>query len=185
MFVLLLCLCLSAGCHVLSCLSPHSSGNSFCLSVRRCAWRPFPLLCKMSLLESRCTNEGSGADSVRVLYVGPIWLSGCRPNILYEVRLKCPEEGAEDDDECVAGDREAETEFAAKDLAREIKQKHSTDIGIVYCLRKKDCEIVRHATQFCYWFCVPASLGYSLARYFHPFHSDYERHVSRAPAPCL
>ncbi|OEH76605.1 hypothetical protein cyc_02838 [Cyclospora cayetanensis] len=63
-----------------------------------------------------------------------------RPNIYYEVRLKSllPSSEYTDESECL--DREGETEFAAADLAREIKEHHPNDLGIVYCLKKKDCE---------------------------------------------
>lgn len=66
----------------------------------------------------------------------------CRKNIYYEVRLKIPD--LTEETECGLGctDREAETEYAASDLAREIKEQHLKDLGIVYCLRKKDCEMV-------------------------------------------
>lgn len=66
-----------------------------------------------------------------------------RRNIFYEMRLKSPEQAEDEDDEVGCTDREAETEYAARDLAKEIKEKHCNDLGIVYCLRKMDCEHVR------------------------------------------
>lgn len=49
----------------------------------------------------------------------------------------------EDEEALGCTDREQETEFAAADLAKEIKRNHFNDLGIVYCLKKTDCETVR------------------------------------------
>ena len=39
-------------------------------------------------------------------------------------------------------DRDEETQFAAADIAREINENHKNELGIIYCLKKKDCDDV-------------------------------------------
>lgn len=75
------------------------------------------------------------------------------------MRLKYPLE--EFDAELETAEREAETEFAAADLADEIKQRHLNDLGIIYCLRKKDCDTVRNKVM-CLFASVYAKISSSL-----------------------
>ncbi|KAL8275188.1 hypothetical protein Esti_000860 [Eimeria stiedai] len=95
-----------------------------------------------------CTATATAAvqkdicESLKLQNPISVRLSFNRSNIFYEVRLKSPKGG--EGEEAVEGctDREAETEYAALDLAKEIKQHHVDEMGIVYCFRKKDCEMV-------------------------------------------